>query len=410
MAQRTDRSGTAGRKTAQKKTAAQRASSGVTAGKKPAGRNTGSRTTAGRTAAQQTSAPHLTERQAAIQRQTDAHAPVRGYRRRKKKSRVPQLAALCAVVLIAGAVVLAAFRSKPEAEKLPAETGSETESELAGAETGEETEETIDRSQVVVGDDVLAKESTPNSGGYNRTINLDLACKAIDGTLLLADEVFSFNETVGERTEEKGYLPASIYTSGTVSDEVGGGICQVASTLYLTAMEADFEILDRCAHQFTVSYMPLGMDASIYWGSQDLKFRNTSGNPVRIYASTDGYTVDISIVGTKKDDTYVTIEYEIIGTYEPEEEERIDWMEDPGYSEVVSTPITGYYVQTYRCHYSADGTLLSRTKEAISNYNKRNRVTVVGPPATEAEQPTEPEETEPQPTAEEVPTEPAIDG
>lgn len=385
-----------------------RTSGSKTAPRKPAARKPSSAGAAGKTTRRRQTAaptPKVTARQAAIQRETANRVSKQGHRRTKKPNHTPQIAAVCAVLVLIGVTIyaMAAHGRQPAEPTVPESVPA---SEHAQPQEPTAEEETVDRSQVVVGSDVLAAESTPNSGGYNRTINLDLACKAIDGTLLLPDEVFSFNEVVGERTEGKGYLPASIYTSGTVSDEIGGGICQVASTLYLAAMKADFDILERSAHQFTVSYMPLGSDASIYWGSQDLRFRNTSDAPVYIYASTDGYTVDISIVGTKADDGYIEIEYEIIATYEPEEREVVDWMEEPGYSEVTDTPITGYYVQSYRCYYSADGTLLHREKESISNYNKRDKITMVGPPETEP--PTEPE-TESETELEEQPPEPWVD-
>ncbi len=229
--------------------------------------------------------------------------------------------------------------------------------------------------------DLLAEYTSPNYGGYNRTINLQLACEALDGAEVAPGAVFSFNETVGERTEEKGYLPASIYSAGTTTDEIGGGICQVASTLYLVSMKANMQIVERRCHQFTVNYLPLGMDAAIYWdGGQDLQFRNSSEYAIRINASAEGGYVNVAIWGTKTDDTYIEMEYEILETYEPEEMEEIAWLEEPGYSELKTTGITGYYVQTYRCVYDAEGNLLSRTEEDTSNYFKRDQVTLVGPP------------------------------
>lgn len=310
---------------------------------------------------------------AARRRQTTASAAVQ--KKRGHRNLPKMLILLGVVILIVVVIWKAASRTaKPEAPQ----TGTEATEHISATEP--ETKETIDRDQVVVGTDVLARYSTANYGNYNRTVNLELACKAVNGTMLLPDEIFSFNEIVGERTEEKGYLPASIYVSGDVQDEIGGGICQVASTIYLVAMKSDMEIVERYSHQFAVNYIPLGMDASIYWGSEDLKFKNTSGNPIRIYADTTGGCVNISIVGTKKDTNYIMMEYEVLDTYEPKETEKIDWTQESDYSEVTITPITGYYVQTYRCLYSADGTLISRTKEKASSYNKRDKVTTIGPP------------------------------
>lgn len=117
----------------------------------------------------------------------------------------------------------------------------------------------------------------------NRTTNLKLASKAIDGTIIAPGGVFSFNKVVGERTRAKGYKPATIFTgSNSTAQGVGGGICQVASTMFNAALKANFGIVERYQHSQRVSYCPLGRDAAIYWGSEDFKFRNTSNYPIKI--------------------------------------------------------------------------------------------------------------------------------
>lgn len=315
----------------------------------------------------------------------------------KKNYDFLKLIALLAVLTVLIIVIICLSRcGKDGAPKKVPETESVTLTQTVSMEQTEptETEETSDEA---VGSDVLATFSTDNMGNWNRTVNLELACAAINGTVVQPGAIFSFNQTVGERTEEKGYLPASIYSAGDVKEETGGGICQVASTLYLVAMKSDMEIVERHVHQFAVSYIPLGMDASIYWNDQDLRFRNTSGHPIIIYANTDNGCVNITICGTKKDTNYIFMDHEIIETYEPQEREKIDWTQEPGYEEVTQTPITGYYVQTYRCLYSENGDLLERTKMAVSVYNVRDKITTVGPPEeeTEQEQPTSPPYEEP---------------
>lgn len=301
-------------------------------------------------------------------------------KRRKKQAQRRRLLllVLAGVLVLVAVIILVKHSAAPEPDPQDPEA---SRVESTGDSAPDESQPATEPVEENVGTDVLAEYSSPNYGGYNRTVNMQLACEAIDGTVIPADGIFSFNEIVGERTEEKGYLPAGIYAAGTTQDEIGGGICQVASTIYLVAMKADMEIVERRCHQFTVNYLPLGMDASIYWdGNQDFQFKNTSGHPIRVCTAVEGGVVNVSIEGTKKDDTYIRIDYEVLATYEPEEIEQINWLEDSDYSEVISTPITGYYVQTYRCVYAADGTLLSRTKEATSNYFKRDKITEVGPP------------------------------
>ena len=120
---------------------------------------------------------------------------------------------------------------------------------------------------------------------YNpdRTVNLKLASKAIDGKIVYPGEVFSFNGTVGIRTEAKGYKKAYVFTGPTTHQMgVGGGVCQVASTIFNAALLANFGIVERHQHSQRVTYCPLGRDAAIYWGSEDLKFRNTSDYPIKI--------------------------------------------------------------------------------------------------------------------------------
>lgn len=120
----------------------------------------------------------------------------------------------------------------------------------------------------------------------NRTTNLRLACKAINGTIVYPGETFSFNRTVGRRTPEKGYREAYVFT-GPNSHQlgVGGGVCQVASTMFNAALLANFKIVERHQHSQRVTYCPLGRDAAIYWGSEDFKFKNNTSYPIKIKMS-----------------------------------------------------------------------------------------------------------------------------
>lgn len=123
----------------------------------------------------------------------------------------------------------------------------------------------------------------------NRTTNLKLACKAIDGTVVRPGETFSFNKTVGIRTASKGYKPAPIFTGTTGhEDGVGGGVCQVASTMFNAALYCNFQIVERHQHSQRVVYCPLGRDAAIFWGSEDFKFKNTSEFPIKIKMICEG--------------------------------------------------------------------------------------------------------------------------
>jgi len=115
---------------------------------------------------------------------------------------------------------------------------------------------------------------------FERTANLEIAATRIDGTILLPGEVFSYNEAVGERTEDRGFKESKVIGETGYIDGVGGGICQPASMLYAASLMAGLEIEERHTHRFRVPYMPPGLDATVDWGKKDLKIRNNTDFPV----------------------------------------------------------------------------------------------------------------------------------
>lgn len=132
-----------------------------------------------------------------------------------------------------------------------------------------------------------------------------MPARPIDGTILNPGDEFSFNKIVGERTKEKGYLAAIVYTDGGKSEsQEGGGICQVASTIYTCTLLADLEVTERAPHMYLVTYVEPGMDATTYWPSLDYKFKNSTDMPLRVDASVSGGYVHIKLVGTKQEHDY----------------------------------------------------------------------------------------------------------
>ena len=245
--------------------------------------------------------------------------------------------------------------------------------------------------------DTLSSVSSNHTYNPPRTTNLTLAAQAINGAVIMPGGTFSFNNRVGQRTEAKGYKPAGTYVSGSTVDQIGGGICQVASTLYYAAMLADLEIVERTEHQFEALYLPYGMDATIYWGSYDFKFRNNTNYPIRIQASVSGGQVHVKLIGTDEKDYYVKMVYETVSGPNPG---GVKYEEYPannpeGYTDgqVLQDAYTGRTVRTYRCKYSkATGELISSTYEDSSTYAKRDKtvVKIVDDKSTEpTEKPTE---------------------
>ncbi len=137
-----------------------------------------------------------------------------------------------------------------------------------------------------------------NSGQESRTHNLTIAAKAIDRKVVKPGEVFSLNGIVGERLSSRGYRKAPIFgEGGTLIDDYGGGVCQVASTTYNTALLADMAIVERGPHIRTVTYVPLGRDAMVSYGSMDLKWRNSLDHPVLVITRVEGESLTVKIIG-----------------------------------------------------------------------------------------------------------------
>jgi len=153
--------------------------------------------------------------------------------------------------------------------------------------------------------DRLAKYSTQyDASNRNRSTNLEIAAKKINGTVLLPGEEFSYNKILGKRTIENGFKEAAIYAGDGVQDGVGGGICQISSTIYNAALLANLKITQRRNHSFVTTYADPGRDATVVYGSQDFKFKNNRKYPIRIDASVKSGVAKISIYGIKEDDEY----------------------------------------------------------------------------------------------------------
>ena len=256
--------------------------------------------------------------------------------------------------------------------------------------------------------DQLAYAETPHTNDSNRNNNLKLACDAINGYILMPGDTFDYNKTLGERTEERGYKPAGALSAGTSTTEVGGGICQVSSTLYYCTLLSDLEIVTRRSHSLPSSYMPMmGIDATVSWGGPDFRFRNNTDYPIQIKAEvSDGY-VKVTLLGTEDKDYYVKMEGKVVEVLNPEtvyeeyteEEAKAKGVKD---GQVKQQPITGYTVYSYKCKYDKEtDELISRDYEATSNYVKKDKIVIK---VTKA--PTEPTVTEPPTT--QPPTEPAV--
>ena len=148
--------------------------------------------------------------------------------------------------------------------------------------------------------------TTNTTSNQKRNTNIKLATQAINGIVLQPGEEFSFNNRVGERTEAKGYQGAAAYNNGEVVQEIGGGVCQVSSTMYNAVVKAGLKTTMRRSHTFEPSYVTPGTDATVSWGGPDYKFVNNSSAAIGIRASYYNQTCTVSIYGIPLLDEGVT--------------------------------------------------------------------------------------------------------
>lgn len=242
---------------------------------------------------------------------------------------------------------------------------------------------TDDLSGGLFGDKLATKTTSLSGSNYNRINNVKLAAQHIDGVILEPGDSFSYNGTVGQRTKANGFLEAGAYANGQVVQEVGGGICQVSSTLYYCTLISNLKITSRTNHYFTVGYIEPGMDATVSWGAPDFQFKNNRTFPIKIRAYVSNGSLTVEIWGTDVDGSYVKMDYSV----------------------------SGLTATTYRSVYDKDGNLLSKTQEATSVYHTHETPKPTPSPSvkpstmpTPSPQPTPTPEPEPTPSPSAQPT------
>lgn len=227
--------------------------------------------------------------------------------------------------------------------------------------------------------DMLAIYSTSYaSSNANRSTNIALAASKINGTVLMPGEEFSFNGTVGKRTASAGFKTATVYSNGQVTTDYGGGICQVSSTLYNSVLRANLEITNRVNHTFTVGYVPIGLDATVSWGSPDFKFKNSRSYPIKIVATTSNKRLTISVYGLKED-----VEYEVelvsykTGTVPYSTVYTTDSSLGKGKTKVVQSGSNGATSVAYKV-LKLNGKEVSRTLLSKDRYSPHNQIIARG--------------------------------
>ena len=228
--------------------------------------------------------------------------------------------------------------------------------------------------------DELSRYTTTIGTDTAWNTNVKLAAELLNGTIVKSGEEFSFNDLIGEPTAEDGYLAVNTYVGKSYREVVGGGMGQVASTLYNCVLMADLEVLERHTHSYAPTFISAGFDAEVYYGQLDFRFRNSLEQPIRIDASLIGNTLTITLIGTDTRDYIVEIFYKVDKTKAPATVHNVMSENNPGGykdGDVLVQPITGYDVSTYIRKYSKDtGAQISESLIATSCYSKLDQVVV----------------------------------
>ena len=228
--------------------------------------------------------------------------------------------------------------------------------------------------------DLLSDFSTSfKSSNANRSTNISLAASKIDGIVLMPGETFSYNQTVGQRTASAGFKSAPAYLNGEVVQEIGGGICQVSSTLYNAVLYANLEITERQNHTFKPTYVEPGLDATVSWGGPDFKFTNNRDYPIKIVTSTSGKIIHTYIYGLKRSTDYkVTLDAQYLSTVSPKTVYRYTSKLSHGVKRTISNGSNGCRTATYKILYDLNGNFVSKEKISSDVYSAHERVVEVG--------------------------------
>lgn len=227
--------------------------------------------------------------------------------------------------------------------------------------------------------DLLATYSTTYSTkNVNRSTNIKLACDKIDGTVLMPGEVFSYNTIVGKRTAAAGFKSAAVYVGGEVTTGIGGGICQVSSTLYNSVLLSNLEVVERVNHGFNPGYVPASRDATVSWGGPDFKFKNNRTYPIKIVCTTTGGKINTEIHGLKEENEYdVEISSYITKYIQYKTINQEDSTLPVGTTNVIQNGSNGCNSVCYKI-LKQNGEVISKTLISSDTYSPHNKIVAVG--------------------------------
>ncbi len=216
-------------------------------------------------------------------------------------------------------------------------------------------------------------KTTFSAGNIARSANIRLAATRINGLILMPGESFSFNDYLGQRTQAKGFHVAGVYVSGRHDVDVGGGICQVSTTLYNAAVRGEVKIDKRYPHSLPVPYVPLGQDAAVSFPNPDLKITNDHEFPIALAATPEKSQLTFRILGASKSEYTYKFESQLISSWSRGEKIVHNPALGYGVRKVMDSGGSGRKVRTWKLIYK-DGKLVKKVNMGDSTYSGGPRI------------------------------------
>jgi vancomycin resistance protein YoaR len=216
-------------------------------------------------------------------------------------------------------------------------------------------------------------------GDANRVHNVQLVAHLVDNKLIAPGATFSFNDTTGERSADKGFREAPVIINGELQTGLGGGVCQVSTTVFNAAYEAGLPITTRTNHALYISHYPLGRDATVNYPDIDLKFVNDTGHWLLLRTWVGSSSLTVALYGTPVHRRVETTAAPLRVVAPPPVQKTVDATLEPGQTVVDESGVPAQATSVERKVYSADGKLLSDATW-YSSYRAEPRVIRVGPP------------------------------
>lgn len=265
-------------------------------------------------------------------------------------------------------------KAKLEAAVDRVNKGDETSIKLTLTEP-EITNEKLQKS--LFGATLATFSSSYASSSANRAYNVELAANKVNGVILADGEEFSYNKVVGNANAANGFKMATVYSGGKVTEGVGGGVCQVSSTLYCSVLRADLEVTERHNHSLPIAYVPGGQDATVAYGILDFKFKNNTGAPIKLVATYSGRQLTVSILGAESAKKKVEVTSQKVSSVSPTVTEVPDPNLPVGQTKVISKGAYGSVYTVYKKVYDKSGAVVSESK-TTSRYKATPQEVAVG--------------------------------